>query len=327
MGLKVAIVGGGPGGLMTAYQLQQRCPVGLETTIYEAGGRLGGKVLTERFRSVPVAYEAGAAELYDYSHVGEDPLRLLVERLGLTTKPMQGAAVVLDGTVIAGLDDVERVLGARAGRALAEFDRRAHRWCSPEEYYESDWKDVNADPMMKRTFEEELARVGDEDARRYLRVLVHSDLATEPQRTSAAYGLQNYLMNDERYLRLYTIEGGLEQMLQELAARVTAEVRLRERVIEIGPGAGDCLQVCSERFGVELREDYDFVVAALPNNYLQGIRWMGERLDAAMRRHHDHYDYPAHYLWVSVLFESAFWREQMTESLHDARGLWRLLPV
>jgi len=83
MSCRVAIVGGGPGGLMTAYQLQQRCSVPVDVTIYEASSRLGGKILTSQFASAPVPYEAGAAELYDYSQVGEDPLRELVERLGL----------------------------------------------------------------------------------------------------------------------------------------------------------------------------------------------------------------------------------------------------
>jgi len=64
---RVAIIGGGPGGLMTAYQLQQRCTVPFEATIYEASSRLGGKILTKQFTAMPVAYEAGAAELYDYS--------------------------------------------------------------------------------------------------------------------------------------------------------------------------------------------------------------------------------------------------------------------
>src|SRR5580658_598288 len=111
MTCRIAIVGGGPGGLMTAYQLQQRCSVPFEATIYEATSRLGGKVLTSQFASAPVAYEAGAAELYDYSHVGEDPLRELVERLGLSVKPMNGASIIMDEQVLNDLDDVGRLCG------------------------------------------------------------------------------------------------------------------------------------------------------------------------------------------------------------------------
>ena len=72
---KIGIIGGGPGGLMTAYCLQKRANVSYKAAIFEASPRLGGKILTSRFNSAPVTYEAGAAELYDYSAVGPDPLR------------------------------------------------------------------------------------------------------------------------------------------------------------------------------------------------------------------------------------------------------------
>src|ERR1700759_2662883 len=85
---RIAIIGGGPGGLMTAYRLQQRTAYPCDVTIYEATGRLGGKVVTNQFQSAPVRYEAGAAELYDYSRLGPDPLRELIDELGLKTREM-----------------------------------------------------------------------------------------------------------------------------------------------------------------------------------------------------------------------------------------------
>lgn len=322
MSSRVAIVGGGPGGLMTAYQLQQRCSVPFETTIYEATSRLGGKVLTSQFASAPVAYEAGAAELYDYSHVGEDPLRELVERLGLSVKPMNGASIIMDEQVLNDLDDVGHFCGEPTQRALLEFDRRAKRWMNPQEFYDADWRESNADPMTQSTFEEELAQVPDESARRYLRTMVHSDLATEPHRTSASYGLQNYLMNDARYMKLYTIEGGIERLPRELAARVQARVRLLETVLRVARTREGRLRVSSRHGGCTASEEYDFVVVALPNNYLPSIEWEGEGLRQAMHRHHLHYDYPAHYLRVSMLFREPFWRSHLKDSyfMLDAFG-------
>lgn len=322
MSCRIAIVGGGPGGLMTAYQLQQRCQAPCDVTLYEASERLGGKVMTPQFGSAPVSFEGGAAELYDYSHVGEDPLRALVERLGLRVQPMSGAAIVMDGHELNDLDDVARVYGGATRRALEDFDRRAKRWMNPQEYYESDWRESNADPMTQRTFDDELAEVPDATARHYLRTMVHSDLATEPHRTSAAYGLQNYLMNDPSYLRLYTIEGGIEQLVRELAARVEARIRLREPVTRVERTTDGRLRVTSRRNGEVRTEAYDFVVAALPNSVLPSIEWAGESLGAAMHRHHVHYDYPAHYLRVSVLFRKVFWREHLKESylMLDAFG-------
>ena len=311
---RIAIIGGGPGGLMTAYQLQQRCSVPFEVTIYEASSRLGGKILTKEFGSAPVTYEAGAAELYDYSQVGEDPLRELVEKLGLTVKPMNGSAVVIDDEVLRDFDDVGRVYGEPARQALLEFDDRARRWMSPREYYDSDWRESNADPMTGRNFHEELAEVPDEAARRYLRTLVHSDMATEPHRTSASYGLQNYLMNDASYMRLYTIEGGIERLPQELAKRVEARILLREPVVRVERTEGETVRVASRRGGAIASEEYDFVVVALPNACIPLIEWGGEALGEAIHRHCVHYDHPAHYLRVSVLFREVFWGATLKDS-------------
>jgi monoamine oxidase len=325
MSCRVAIIGGGPGGLMTAYQLQQRCSVPFEIILYEASGRLGGKVLTPRFGSADVAYEAGAAEIYDYSDVGEDPLRELVERLGLTTRPMSGASILLKDQVLDDLEDVGRIHGKATQRALADFDLRAKRWMNPEEFYDSDWRQSNADPLAHRTFEEELAEVPDATARQLLRTMVHSDLATEPHCTSAAYGLQNYLMNDPAYMTLYSIEGGVERLTQELAGRVNAAVRLREPVVRV-ERVEQMLRVTSRPIahshGIAETEEFDFVVAALPNSVLSEIEWAGESLSEAMRRHHIHYDYPAHYLRISVLFREVFWREHLKDSyfMLDAFG-------
>ena len=319
---RVAILGGGPGGLMTAYQMQQRCSVPFEATIYEASSRLGGKILTKQFESAPVAYEAGAAELYDYSQTGEDPLRELVDKLGLKVTPMSGTAVVLHDHMLRDMEDVGRVYGEPTRQALLEFDARARQWMSPQEYYDSDWKESNADPKMSMSFYDELAQVPDEAARGYLRTLVHSDLATEPHRTSAAYGLQNYLMNDPSYMRLYTIEGGIERLPQELAARVEARILLREPVVRVERAGDETLRVLSVRHGTIASEEYDFVVVALPNACIPLIEWGGETLEEAMHRHCVRYDYPAHYLRVSVLFREIFWERTFQDSylMLDAFG-------
>ena len=62
---RIAIVGGGPGGLFTAWRLREQARSPCAITIFEATPRLGGKVQTRRFAHSGVPYEAGAAELYD----------------------------------------------------------------------------------------------------------------------------------------------------------------------------------------------------------------------------------------------------------------------
>ena len=58
---RVAIIGGGPGGLFTAWHLADRLGAACKVTIYEATHRLGGKILTGKFPGVG-SYEIGAAE-------------------------------------------------------------------------------------------------------------------------------------------------------------------------------------------------------------------------------------------------------------------------
>jgi protoporphyrinogen oxidase len=67
------------------------CP--LNVVLYEGSNRLGGKIQTPLFDTFPVRYEAGAAEFYGYSHFDDDPLRDLIEELGLPMRPMGGASV------------------------------------------------------------------------------------------------------------------------------------------------------------------------------------------------------------------------------------------
>ena len=73
--LDLAIVGGGPGGLMSAWYLKKKLGDLCRVTIYEASDRVGGKILSRKFDAAPALYEAGVAEIYDYSMTGPDPLR------------------------------------------------------------------------------------------------------------------------------------------------------------------------------------------------------------------------------------------------------------
>ena len=310
----VAIIGGGPGALVLAYRLSRAVETRFEITIFESSRRLGGKVITPKFDSEPIRFEAGAAELYDYSQLGEDPLRELVEELNLSTKPMTGSAVVIDDHILHDDRDIADHLGPETVAALKAFATKARGLINRAEYYESDWQTDNADPLSKQTFAELLATIPDEAARRYIQTSVHSDLATETHQTDAAYGLQNFLMNEPGYMRLYTIVGGIEKLVRALSEKMTADVRLNSRVTQVSKTAGDSYAVTFVTNNRTQTEAFDFVVAALPNNWLPAIRWTGRGLDRAMHAHHLHYDFPAHYLRVTLLFKAPFWRDQIRGS-------------
>ncbi len=326
---RVAIIGGGMGGLTTAYYLQHVYSAGVDVTIFESSGRIGGKVVSRRFDGADgPAYEAGAAELYDYSSLGPDPLRELVDDLGLTTYPMDGRAVFLGDTLVATEADVGPVLGPAAAEAVAAYTRRAKAAISPAEYYESDWRADNADPLTRQSFHQSLSGLADPAARRYVEAAVHSDVATEPRHTTAAYGLQNYLMNEPGYMRLYGIDGGLERLPEAVAARLTeATVRLNAPVTAVTAGDDDTYRLTvadgdGEGDGQQAAGPFDFCVVALPNYWLPHVRWGGPALAKAVRDHHAHYDHPAHYLRVTVRFRRPFWRDVVAGSyfMLDAFG-------
>lgn len=299
---------------MTAYLLQKQANVPIQLTIYEASPRLGGKVLTPRFRSCPARYEAGAAEFYDYSPVDEDPLKELVAELGLAINPMSGQSVVMNGRFIGNLDDVQLHFGHRTRESLQHFDGLARDQISRKEFFHSGGaEDAGAIRPLER-FDVALDSIGDPTARRFIENLLHSDLATEPARTGVGYGLQNYLMNDPKYLKYYSIEGGNEQLPRALANRISGTVRLEHAVCRVERSAAGTLSVRS-RHGEQCRDDeFDFVVVALPHDALPSIDFAGERLRAAVARHHAYYDHPAHYLRITLLFERPFWRGVLVDS-------------
>jgi monoamine oxidase len=303
---RIAIVGGGPGGLFTARLLTEKLNSGIHITVFEAAPRLGGKVLTARFEKRGIAFEGGTAELYDYSMHGTDPLRELMNELGLKTMPFQGGVVALGDRILRSADDVRRVYGARTLSAIRAFHRQCAEILDTEDYYKGSWNDENASVLSSMTFEELLQRVPDEAARHYLLTAVRSDIATEPSSTNALNGIKNVLMDNRRYLKLYAIVGGLEQLIAKLAASLRAKILLRHRVIAIShSGENYVVHAGGKRY------PFDVVVFAVPYYYLRRVWFEDGDLCRAIRAHCKYYDRPGHYPRVTVLFRTPFWRRKV----------------
>ena len=152
---------------MTAYALEKWANDPFRLTVYEASHRVGGKILTPGFGRVPATYEAGAAELYDYSHHDDDPLKELVEELGLPISRMEGAAAVVRGKTVANVDDLRDHFGQPAADALIAFDRRAKDAITPHEFYESDTEGA-PDPLVTPGFDALLGAIPSPAARQYV---------------------------------------------------------------------------------------------------------------------------------------------------------------
>jgi monoamine oxidase/SAM-dependent methyltransferase len=314
--LEVAIVGGGPGGLMTALLMQEKLEGLCRATLFEATDRLGGKIRTRTFDTVPALYEAGVAEIYDYASIGHDPLNDLITRVcGLSTVPMDSDAVVLDGAFHNDLAAIRRDYGPRTAKAIESFRALCSRMLTREQYYEGASKDDNDHPWVDMTQDEVLEEhVSDPVARRFFKVMARSDIASEAHLTSGLNALKNMLMDVDGYIGVYSIVGGNERLVDALSARIKTEVKLNHRVTRIGRSEDGRYRLTTVADGRETKRSFDLVVVCLPHNWLSTLVFDGEDLDAALREHIAYFDRPAHYLRLSVLFRTPFWRRHMTGS-------------
>ncbi len=320
---RIVIVGGGPGGLMTAYEIERLVDRPVEITILEASDRVGGKILTPSFDAAGVRYEAGAAEFYDYEHHGYDPLKDLVRELGLPIATMSGASMVFRDRVVSNLEDVRESFGDRTVESLIAWDRTTRNRMTPAEFYGSDDPRSGAAAEFARGgFGDLLGTIEDPAARGMIECFLHSDLATEPDRTSVDYGLQNHLMNDAAYMRLYGIVGGNQRLPEALAARLRAAIRLGARVTAISADADRGFELAIRSDDRSEIDVADVVILALPHDAVPAVTLSPETLAEPMRDHWSHHDHPAHYLRITMLFDRPFWRSMMQDSycMLDAFG-------
>ena len=165
---------------MSAWYLKKKLGDLCRVTIYEASDRVGGKILTRKFDSAPAMYEAGVAEIYDYSMTGPDPLRELIQHFGLQTIPMDAEQVQLDGELINDVPGMRKKYGAKTAAAIEAFRKKCASMVSPIEYYEGVGAHDNEHPWALINAEELLDKeVSDPIAKRFLKVMARSDIATE----------------------------------------------------------------------------------------------------------------------------------------------------
>jgi len=320
--MRIAIVGGGLGGLITAYYIEKLLTQAPKLTIFESSSRLGGKIRTGSFESVSTLYEAGVAELYNYSMHGEDPLRDLVNALGLKAIPMSGGCVVLGDNILNTMDDMRKTFSATSAKAVDDFYNKCKLLCPALDFFSDDWQVDNNHAWANRTLRELLDEIPDETARRYIEVASRSDIASEPHLTSGISGVKDILMEDARYMSVYSVEGGIERLIEGLQDRIRAKIELETPVISVARTERNSYQLTTRHQHQNATHEFDLVVFALPNYWLARIDWVNTDLRIAMQKHLMHYDRPAHYLRITVLFKEPFWRDKISGSyfMLDAFG-------
>ncbi|MFN9040801.1 MAG: amine oxidase, partial [Planctomyces sp.] len=98
----------------------------------------------------------------------------------------------------------------------------------------------------------------------FLETMIHSDLATEWTQTDVAYGLQNYLMNHPDYMRLYSITGGNEQLVQRLRQLTPMNVQLNHSVLAVSRAETQKIRLQISHQDSLTEQDFDFAVLCLP---------------------------------------------------------------
>jgi monoamine oxidase len=298
---------------MTARLLEQRTRPTCEVTLFEASGRVGGKLQTQTFTVQRATYEVGVGECYDYEALGPDPLKDLVRSLGLTPKPTQGTAVSLDGQILCDDSDIVRHFGRQTLDAIRKFQRSVRARVSPDQWYAGFGPEDNQRCSARRSCADLLDSVQDSMARRYLQVSMHSDMAAEPHAVNGLIGLRSVLKGQRRYSAQYTLVGGMETLARALAASTArTTVRLALPVVAIGGDDRRGYTVTIRQGRRRESSVFDAVVLAVPYHDLHGIEWGDELLRRAMAAHLAHYDHPGHYLRISLLFERPFWRRHVS---------------
>jgi monoamine oxidase len=243
-----------------------------QITVFEASDRLGGKIITGNFPGVG-PYEAGVAEIYDYSQLGPDPLHdMIINDLGLTAKYIQGGPCVVDDKIVLTVDDLAHAFGFQTCHQARAFRAKCAALLDPQTFYFAVGRIDNSHPWINVTGESLLnTEIHDDAARRYIRAMVHSDVAAPPHQTNGLNFLKNILMDVDGYMDIFSVVGGNEQIVKRLVDELDAEIRLNSRVRAVQ-------QLPDATFSLELqvgcaveRAVADLVVVALPLTALSTV--------------------------------------------------------
>ena len=276
---------------------------------------------TAKLPEVDSSYEAGVAELYDIT--GNPNLRKLICHLGLETRPLTGTPYfVVDDEIVHDHLELERLLGRRAMEQLRRFWEHGTALRPPADYAMAGQMLDNDHPWLHRTFEEVLAEIDDPFCRWFTAMQCHSDLATEPHRTSGLFGMDNLLIDHPGYCSMYTVVGGNDRLVQALANRVQSTILRSAPATSVNADEDRGLAVTFQVNGEQNELDLDELIVTLPPAGIQEIRWNDGHLRAAVSEHVRHHDHGTTYLRVTLLFRRKFWRQEFPEDyfVTDAFG-------
>ncbi|WP_066659634.1 MULTISPECIES: flavin monoamine oxidase family protein [unclassified Sphingomonas] len=250
---RVAIIGGGIAGLTALHHLRE---AGVDARLYEAGGRLGGRVFTLKTATGP-AFELGA-QLVNSDH---HDIRTLAERFGVELVDRKAAPhrsiVVAGGRTVAEaeLADALAPIAAQIGRDADRIDADARALRLFDAISINAYLDRHAD-LIRAPW-----------VRGLLETTGRTEYGAEPDATSALSLLFNLPTvdgeradilggSDERY----AIAGGSGTLIDALALRHAAHIETGRKLLRVERATGGVRLAFADRTIVRA----DTAIVAVP---------------------------------------------------------------
>jgi monoamine oxidase len=268
---KTGIVGAGVAGLNCAYKLRK---AGVPVEVFEASSRVGGRMFTARNLLAPGITTEMGGEFIDSNH--EEMLALVKEfHLGLwdfkkKTPGVKNEAFFFDGRhitegqVIKAFVPLARQISKDYDSLGEEVSYRVHG---------------NGEKLDNTSIAEYLDRI---EAGKWIRELLEAAYVTEYGLeadeqsslnliqmigTDTSEGFKTFGESDERY----TVKGGNERVIEELAKRLDGVVTLRHRLTAITAKDAGYRLTFEGPNGKATDRDFDQVVLALPFTMLREV--------------------------------------------------------
>ncbi|MBI2376847.1 MAG: FAD-dependent oxidoreductase [Deltaproteobacteria bacterium] len=265
---KIAVVGAGAAGLMTAYRLKG---YGFKPQVFEASTRVGGRMFSTHMGLSDGQVAELGGELVDTNHI---LIRALAEELGLALDDLfanEPAGYRRDtfwfgGRVVPESDIVTMFtpLAAKMQAELQAAETNDAKFTELDEMGMKAWLDAqtDVDPLMRDILEVAyLDEYGLEtDQQSVFNLLYLIDFETpDPFRI--------YGDSDERF----HIRGGNEQLPRKLYDALTNETQLEQRLVRVKSLANGATELTFDRGGTATSATFDRVVLALPFTLLREV--------------------------------------------------------
>lgn len=301
----VVVVGAGMAGLNAAYQLKK---AGVAVSLYEASGRVGGRVFSKTGAVAPNMVTEMGGELINSDHAD---MLSLVEEFGLslfnrvddaTSMPFTKTAYYFDGThysgseIADGLREIAAQMAADNALLDADYDTYAPQF---DALSAAVYLHQHANKIPHPVF------------RHLLECSIRTEYGVEPGESSALQLLSLLVTVDDQEVELlgysdemYTIAGGNSQLAESLAAALQSEIHMNKKLMRVSKDGKKYLL----EFDSELKIKTDFVIFAIPFSALRNIE-LNVHLPKKMRRFIQELDLGRNEKIIAG-FSTKAWRQQ-----------------